>query len=125
MSLLLAIVADVGTLATTNANDTLAASGTPVNVGTVARTNNNDTATASGAVLPSAETGGGTVTHAGNYQPSPSRPKPEPPKPVPPKPRPIIGQLATVNTDDNMIAAGAVDPHRLMIEDEELLLLTG
>jgi hypothetical protein len=53
MSLLLARIAasgtPTGTAATTNADDTASASGSPTNVGTVARTNADDTSTASGS----------------------------------------------------------------------------
>jgi len=54
MSLLLllrssAASTSTGTVASTNANDTSTASGSPVNVGTVARTNANDTASATGS----------------------------------------------------------------------------
>jgi hypothetical protein len=54
----------VGTLAKTNANDTSAATGTTTIIGTLARTNANDTATASGTVGSSGSSGSAATTNA-------------------------------------------------------------
>jgi hypothetical protein len=94
MSLLLARIAasgtPTGTAATTNANDTASASGSPTNVGTVARTNANDTASASGS-----PTNVGTVarTNANDTASASGSPVNK-------------GTSATTNTNDLATAAG-------------------
>jgi len=81
-----------GTLATTNANDTLAASGTTTIVGTLARTNSNDTSAASGTttiVGSLARTNANdTVSASGTTT--------------------VTGSLARTNANDTVVASGSV-----------------
>lgn len=85
----------VGTLATTNANDTSAASGTTTIVGTSSTTNANDTLSASGSV------GGGvtgTLAYTNNNDSISASGWAGT----------ITGTLATTNADDTLTASGTV-----------------
>ncbi|HEU4854390.1 MAG TPA: hypothetical protein VFS89_03780 [Nitrosospira sp.] len=81
-----------GTLAYTNANDTLAASGKTTVVGTLAVTNASDTVSATGTTT---VTGSLAVTNANDTVSATGSPV-------------IVGSLATTNADDTLSASGAV-----------------
>ena len=83
----------VGTLARTNANDTLAATGTTTVVGTLARTNANDTIAASGAVGTSGPVGTLAVTTQNDTSAISGTPE-------------IVGTLAATNQNDTLSAFG-------------------
>lgn len=81
-----------GTLATTNANDTLAAAGSPVIVGTLARTNANDTSAASGSpiIVGTSSTTNADDTLAASGSSGSS----------------VTGTVAYTNNDDTLSASG-------------------
>lgn len=81
-----------GTVAYTNANDTLAASGTTTVLGTLATTNNNDTISASGTT-----TVLGTLAKTNNNDTSAANGTAT-----------ILGSLATTNANDTLAGSGAV-----------------
>lgn len=81
-----------GTLATTNANDTSAASGSPVVVGTLATTNANDSVVASGDV-------GGNITGTVNYTNANDTGAAS-------GTTTVTGSLATTNANDSASASG-------------------
>ena len=92
-----------GTLATTNANDSLAASGTvtpPAFTGTVAYTNTTDTLAASGTVTSPPITGTLAYTNANDTVVASGTS-------VPP---PITGTIATTNAADTLTASGTAAP---------------
>lgn len=107
-----------GTSATTNNNDTAVASGTVTIVGTSATTNANDTASASGSSGTPAPTD--DATHTGLRRPKARR---QPERQLPVILPAITGVGMTHHLDDRLRADGLVDPHNLVLEDEELLLL--
>jgi hypothetical protein len=82
----------VGTLATTNANDTLSASGTTTVTGTLATTNANDTLSASGSVGSPVD---GTLAYTNNNDTLSASGSPV-----------IVGTLATTNANDTLAASG-------------------
>jgi hypothetical protein len=81
-----------GTLATTNADDTLAASGTTTVTGTLARTNADDTSAASGTTT---VTGSLAYTNANDTLAASGSVG-----------SPVDGDLATTNADDSLAASG-------------------
>jgi len=107
-----------GTSATTNADDTATASGTVTIVGTSATTNANDTASAAGSSGTPAPAD--DATHTGLRRPHAKR---RPERQLPVILPAITGVGMTHHLDDRLRADGLVDPHNLVLEDEELLLL--
>lgn len=83
----------VGTLAKTNANDTSAASGTTTVVGTLAKTNANDTSAASGTVGSSGSTGTVAYTNANDTSAASGTTT-------------VTGTLARTNANDSVVASG-------------------
>lgn len=81
-----------GTLATTNANDTSAASGTTTVTGTLAKTNANDSSSASGTTT---VTGTLATTNANDTSAASGSPV-------------VVGTLATTNANDSVVASGDV-----------------
>ena len=118
MSLLLArlVAAISGTLAKTNASDTSAAAGGHGPSGTSVTTNVSDVSAAAGVVSPAPDAG----SHSGGF-PKPRR-FPTPPR-LPWTPPPISGGLFHTNKPDTVFAFGEFDPLKLLLDDEELLVL--
>lgn len=85
----------LGTLARTNASDTSAASGTTTILGTVAATNGDDTAAASGTVGSSGSTGTVNYTNANDTAAATGTTT-------------VIGTVARTNADDSVSASGWV-----------------
>lgn len=83
----------VGTSARTNANDTSTASGTPIIVGTLARTNANDTSSASGGVGATSVSGTSATTNANDTSTASGSPV-------------VNGTSATTNANDAPSAQG-------------------
>jgi hypothetical protein len=81
-----------GTLADTNNNDTLAASGTTTVTGTLASSNNNDTLAASGSVGSAVS---GTLASTNNNDTLAASGSPV-----------IVGTLASTNANDSLVASG-------------------
>lgn len=82
-----------GTLAKTNANDTVSASGTTTIVGSLAKTNANDTCTASGTVGALGVTGSLATTNANDTSAASGTTT-------------VVGSVSKTNTNDSVSASG-------------------